>query len=42
MEQETTITFKCTNEEKKQMKKIAKEKHLTLSAYIRVACLGSK
>lgn len=38
--EKTYIMIKCTKEEKLLLKKMAKENHLTLSAYIRLVCFN--
>lgn len=40
MDKITTICFKLTKEEKKQLKLLAKANHLSVSAYIRYKCLN--
>lgn len=38
MKETTTICFKLTKEEKKQLEYLAKQNHISVSAYIRLKC----
>jgi len=38
----TTICFTLTKEEKKQLEELAKKSHLSISAFIRIRCFGTR